>query len=88
METVIIIPARLESNRFPNKILNKIQGLSMIEHVRRRCLLVKDIAGVYVATPNVEIQEEVEQYGGNVILTNKDHENGTSRVARNIIRRH
>ncbi|MDA9184186.1 NTP transferase domain-containing protein [Flavobacteriaceae bacterium] len=85
METVIIIPARLESNRFPNKILNKIQGLSMIEHVRRRCLLVKDIAGVYVATPNVKIQEEVERYGGNVILTNKDHENGTSRVAEAIL---
>ena len=35
----IVIPARLNSIRFKNKILHKIYNLPMIEHVRRRAEL-------------------------------------------------
>jgi len=81
LKNVIVIPARLESKRFPNKISYKLFGISMIEHVRRRCLLAKNIDEVYVATPNIEIKKEVESFGGKVIMTSIYHENGTSRVA-------
>ena len=39
MKIGCIIPAHLKSIRFPKKILYKIKGLEMIEHVRRRALL-------------------------------------------------
>ena len=81
MKPIVIIPARLESLRLPRKILIDIHGVPMIEHVRRRVLLSKNIKDVYIATCDKEIKECVEKYGGKVIMTKRDHLNGTSRVA-------
>lgn len=76
-----LIPAHLASVRFPRKILFPFVGLPMIEHVRRRALLCKNLSGVYVATCDQEIADVVTGYGGNVIITSDRHLNGTSRVA-------
>ena len=81
MRIVGVIPAHMASVRFPNKILFNIDGLPMIEHVRRRALLSKELDDVLVATCDVEIANAVESYGGKVIMTSNDHKNGTSRVA-------
>jgi len=81
MKIVGIIPAHMASVRFPKKILFNIHGLPMIEHVRRRALLSKELDDVLVATCDVEIADAVESYGGKVIMTSNDHKNGTSRVA-------
>lgn len=81
MKIVAVIPAHLASVRFPNKILFKLHGLPMIEHVRRRALLSKAISDVYVATCDSEIAEVVKNFGGKVIMTSNLHTNGTSRVA-------
>ena len=77
----IVIPARLKSTRFPNKILEKILGLPMIEYVRRRALLSKYIDEVVVATPDKKIEKIITNYGGKCIRTKFRHLNGTSRVA-------
>ena len=50
-----IIPARMESTRFPGKPLAKICGHTMIEHVLRRTQLSKTLTDVVVATCNEEI---------------------------------
>ncbi len=81
MKIVGIIPAHMASVRFPKKILFGIHGLPMIEHVRRRALLSKELDDVLVATCDVEIADAVESYGGKVIMTSNSHKNGTSRVA-------
>ena len=81
MRIVGVIPAHMASVRFPNKILFNIHGLPMIEHVRRRALLSKELDDVLVATCDVEIANALESYGGKVIMTSNDHKNGTSRVA-------
>ncbi len=81
MKPIVIIPARLKSLRLPNKILMDIHGLPMIEHVRRRILLSNLIDDVYIATCDMEIKEALEIYGAKVIITNENHNNGTSRVA-------
>ena len=57
MKQVVVIPARLNSERFPNKILLDLKGLPMIEHVRRRVLLAKNTEEVYIATCDKEIRE-------------------------------
>ena len=46
MKQVVVIPARLNFQRFPNKILFDLQGLPMIEHVRRRVLLEEQVEEV------------------------------------------
>lgn len=71
----IIIPSRLESQRFPNKPLIKIKDKSMIRHVLEKALLsLADL--VVVATDSKKIYEECEGYS---ILTGKCS-NGTERV--------
>ena len=50
MKIIGIIPAHLNSKRFPKKILYKIKNLPMIEHVRRRALLSKKFNKVIVCT--------------------------------------
>lgn len=75
MNSCIIIPSRLESQRFPNKPLAKINNKSMIRHVLERALLSSaDL--VIVATDSEKICEECEGYS---ILTGKCS-NGTERI--------
>ena len=81
MKQVVVIPARLNSERFPNKILLDLKGLPMIEHVRRRVLLAKNTEEVYIATCDKEIREALELFGAKVIMTSNQHKNGTTRVA-------
>ena len=76
-----IIPAHMNSIRFPNKVLCSIHGLPMIEHVRRRALLSKYLKKVIVATCDQKIADVINGYGGEVIMTSAKHTNGTSRVA-------
>ena len=81
MKVVAIIPAHLHSVRLPRKILLNLYGLPMIEHVRRRALLSRNIDEVYIATPDQEIADIMATYDAQVIMTSNVHKNGTSRVA-------
>jgi 3-deoxy-manno-octulosonate cytidylyltransferase (CMP-KDO synthetase) len=76
----IIIPARMNSLRFKNKILHLIDGLPMIEHVRRRASLSKKINNIFVASNEDRILNIVSKYNGHIIKTKKRHKSGTSRV--------
>ena len=80
-KTAIIIPARYEAQRFPGKCLAKIDHQSVIQHVYRKASVVSNAQKVIVATDDERIKDEIQQVGGNVILTSGDHKNGTSRVA-------
>ena len=80
LKTVVVIPCRMGSSRFKGKPLYPILGLPMIEHVRRRALLAENVDDVIVATCDKEIFESIESFGGNVVMTSKDHERCTDRV--------
>lgn len=77
----VIIPARLQSTRFPQKILYKFYGLPMVEHVRRRALLINGVSNVLVATCDQEISQLVNSYGGKVLMTSPECKNGTERAS-------
>ena len=81
VRTVIGIPARMGSTRFPGKPLCDIMGLPMIEHVYRRCYLAHDKAEVFVATCDEIIKETVESFGGKAIMTPQSIERPVLRVA-------
>ena len=76
-----VIPARLASTRFPRKVLYPFKGLPMVEHVRRRALLVKGFSEVVVAACDQEVKQTIEGFGGRVIMTSDKHPTGTDRVA-------
>ena len=77
--TAIIIPTRLKAKRFPNKPLAKINNIPMIIHVLNRARESK-VGEVFVATPDNEIVNVVEENGGLAILTNSDHQSGSDRI--------
>lgn len=76
----IVIPARMNSERLPNKALLPFNNLPMIEHVRRRGLLNSFEVPVFVTTGDNQILGTVESFGGLVSISHLDHLNGTSRV--------
>ena len=80
MSIVAIIPARMASSRFPGKPLATILGLSMIEHVRRRVTLCEILDDVIVATCDKDILNEVEGFGGKVMMSSDTHETCIDRV--------
>lgn len=80
MKFLGVIPSRYASTRLEGKPLKDICGHTMVEWVYKRALKSK-LDGVVVATDDERIVDEVKSFGGNVILTRKDHINGTRRIA-------
>ena len=74
MYTAVLIPARLASTRFPNKMLANLNGIPLIQHVYNRC--VESGLDTYVVTPDEEIKDVVGKE--NTLLVG-DAENGTAR---------
>ena len=79
MKTLIIIPSRLSATRLPGKPLLKINGLSIISHVFKKAKDA-DIGDVYVAAEDQEIIDDVQNNGGQAILTSNYHKTGTDRI--------
>jgi 3-deoxy-manno-octulosonate cytidylyltransferase (CMP-KDO synthetase) len=76
-----IIPARFASSRFPGKPLVDILGKTMIHRVYEQASQCKLLQRVVVATDDQQIAEEVERFGGEVVMTRSDHPSGTDRCA-------
>lgn len=77
MKTLGIIPARFDSTRFPGKPLIDLEGKTMIRRVYERAS--QGVDSVVVATDDERIESEVKRFGGNVIMTSKNHSTGTNR---------
>src|SRR5277367_1233451 len=76
-----VIPARYASVRLPGKPLAPIAGRPMIQHVVERARQAERVSRVVVATDEERIKKAVEEFGGEAVLTRRDHANGTDRVA-------
>lgn len=74
---MIIIPARLASTRFPNKILTDIFGLPM---VIRTAKAVENVDKVVIATDSKEVISIAKKYNIDAILTSAFHNSGTDRI--------
>jgi 3-deoxy-manno-octulosonate cytidylyltransferase (CMP-KDO synthetase) len=77
----VIIPARLDSSRFPGKVMWKFRNMPMIEHVYRRTCLNFPAKHIYIASGDNEILNHMSASGANVMISKKIHNNGTSRSA-------
>ena len=79
MTTIIVIPARMASERFPGKPLADIHGRPMIVHVLDRARAA-GIGEVAVACGDNEIADAVRAAGGIAVLTDPDLPSGSDRV--------
>ena len=74
--SVILIPARYGSTRFPGKPLALLDGVPMIKRVYDACTASK--IPTYVLTDHQDIYNVI---GPNCIMDNDNYENGTERIA-------
>jgi 3-deoxy-manno-octulosonate cytidylyltransferase (CMP-KDO synthetase) len=81
LRTVGVIPARLASSRFPEKVLKAETGKPLVVHVLEQARRAASLDSVVVAADHPRIVAAVEAAGGEAILTREDHPNGTSRLA-------
>lgn len=76
---IAVIPARYNSTRFPGKPLVSIFGKPMIQHVYENIKKTDLLNEVLIATDDKRIEECCVAFGAKVVLTKKNHLNGTSR---------
>lgn len=74
---MIIIPARLNSSRFENKILVDILGLPMVIRTAKQ---VQNIDDVTIATDSQDVVDLAAKHGINAVLTSTAHQSGTDRI--------
>lgn len=86
MKTVIVIPARYASSRFPGKALAPLTGATgvtkpLIQRSWEAAQKVQEVDRVVVATDDLRIKEVAESAGAEVVITSADCQNGTERCA-------
>jgi len=79
-KVAIVIPARMESSRLPNKPLLPIQGRPMLWHTYDRARQSK-ADHIIVTTPNKEIAEYCQTMNMIWMGSSTENQNGTQRVA-------
>lgn len=81
MKTIVVIPARYKSSRFPGKPLVALLGKPMILWVAELSEKAVGKEFVYVATDDQRIADVVEQAGYQVVMTSDMALTGTDRLA-------
>jgi len=76
-----IIPARWASTRFSGKLLHRILGKPLLQHVWERCRRAKNLNSLIIATDDFRIAEAAFNWGAEVALTSGNHSSGTDRIA-------
>lgn len=81
MKIIALIPGRLDSSRFPNKLLQDLGGAPVIVRTYQATCDTKLFDQVIVVTDSLEIKKVIENIGGSVIMSLKKHESGSDRIA-------
>lgn len=74
---MIIIPARLASTRFKNKILKEINGVPMFIATAKNCQKADNIL---IAVDDESTLKIAQNYGFDAVLTSTNHQSGSDRI--------
>jgi 3-deoxy-manno-octulosonate cytidylyltransferase (CMP-KDO synthetase) len=80
LDYILVIPARLQSTRLPNKLLIKINKKTVLERVWEKCVKAVDKNKVYVATGDRKILDFCKIMKINTVITSKSCLTGTDRI--------
>ena len=89
MKTVIFIPARYASTRYPGKPLVMLKGAageekSLIQRAWEAARQVRGADAVYVLTDDERIRDAAQGFGADVLMTSSQARNGTERCAEGV----
>jgi 3-deoxy-manno-octulosonate cytidylyltransferase (CMP-KDO synthetase) len=79
--TAIIVPCRLESTRFPRKLLHMIKGRPLLLWVADRIARQAPEFPLYFAVDHQLLQDCVAGAGFKAVMTSPAHQSGTDRIA-------
>jgi len=81
MKIIAMIPARYKASRFPGKLMKDLDGKPVIVRTYEAAIATALFEEVYVVTDSDIIFKEIEDCGGKAIMSIKEHECGSDRIA-------
>lgn len=81
MKVIAMIPARYDASRFPGKLMQDLNGKSVIMRTYEASIQTQLFDAVYVITDSQIIYDEIANNGGKVLMSKKNHETGSDRIA-------
>jgi len=81
LRIAIIVPCRLESKRFPRKLLHKIKGKALVSWVAERIVQVAPEFDLWFAVDDPLLAATLTPLGIKTVMTRVDHASGTDRIA-------
>ncbi len=81
LKIIAVIPARYEASRFPGKLMQDLNGKTVIRRTYEATVNTGLFDEVFVVTDSDVIYEEIKNSGGNAIMSKKEHQCGSDRIA-------
>jgi len=81
VKIIAMIPARYAASRFPAKLMQDLSGKPVIVRTYEAAINTGLFDAVYVVTDNVIIHEAISKEGGLAIMSQKEHDCGSDRIA-------
>jgi 3-deoxy-manno-octulosonate cytidylyltransferase (CMP-KDO synthetase) len=81
MKKIAMIPARYAATRFPAKLMQQLGDKTVIRHTYDNTVATGLFNEVYVVTDSDIIFTEIAAHGGKAIMSKKEHESGSDRIA-------
>ncbi|WP_330441548.1 3-deoxy-manno-octulosonate cytidylyltransferase [Flavobacterium sp. C4GT6] len=81
MKIIAVIPARYASTRFPAKLMQDLGGKTVISRTYEAAVKTELFDDVFVVTDSDIIFKEITDNGGKAIMSIKEHESGSDRIA-------
>lgn len=81
MKIIAVIPARYASTRFPAKLMQDLGGKTVILRTYEASVATRLFDDVFVVTDSDLIFNEIVSHGGKAIMSIKEHESGSDRIA-------
>ena len=78
---ITVIPARYNASRFPGKLMQMLGNKPIIRHVYVNAKKTGLFNDVFVVTDSDIIYQEITKNGGKAIMSKKEHESGSDRIA-------
>ncbi len=85
MKKAAFIPARYAATRFPAKLMQLLGNKTVIRHTYDNTIATGLFDEVWVVTDSEIIFNEIVQHGGKAVMSKKQHESGSDRIAEAIV---
>jgi 3-deoxy-manno-octulosonate cytidylyltransferase (CMP-KDO synthetase) len=79
--TIAVIPARYAATRFPAKLMQLLGDKTVIRHTYENTVATGLFNQVLVVTDSDIIFHEIVSHGGNAVMSLREHESGSDRIA-------